>query len=177
MPLIIKVLLAARVLAAGIYDIRYRRIPNWLVLTGLLAGLALNGFLFGWGGLRMSLVGFAVAFAVYFPLWILRGMGAGDVKLMAAVGALVGWHAWLVIFILTGLLGGVIAIVLMLAKGRVRKTLWNTGYIVYEMAHFRSPHFRDPELDIKDPRAVTLPHGAVIALGCLAFLGAAAVWG
>ena len=70
---------------AAVYDIRFRRIPNWLVLTGLVLGLGLNTFLFRWPGARASLLGIGLAFLIYFPLYLLRGMGAGDVKLMAAI--------------------------------------------------------------------------------------------
>lgn len=177
LPLILKVLVAFVVIVAGVYDIRFRRIPNWLVLPALVLGMALNGFLFERGGFYNSVLGFGLAFIVYLPLYMLRGMGAGDVKLMAAVGAIVGWGNWLIIFVITGLLGGVLAILLMLAKGRLRKTLWNVGYILSEMIHGRAPHLYREELDIHSPKAVTLPHGAVIALGCMAFLGGLAIWG
>ncbi len=171
MPVVVRLLLGTLVLVAGIYDIRWRRIPNWLVLPALLVGFALNTFLYGVAGLEDSALGFGIAVATYLPLYLLRGMGAGDVKLAAAIGALVGWGSWVVIFILSGLLGGVLAMVVILAKSRVRKTFSNLGYIVWEMIHLRPPHLRSEELDIGSPRALKLPHGAVIALGSLAFLG------
>jgi prepilin peptidase CpaA len=175
LPWIIQLLLAAMVLTAGYFDLRYRRIPNWLTLPGFLVGLALNAFLSFRPGqgllLRNAALGLALAMLVYFPLYLLRGMGAGDVKLMAAIGSLVGWRDWLAIFVFSGIIGGVLAVVLMLAKGRMRKTLYNTGHIVWEMVHLRAPHLRSEELDVSNPRAFTLPHGAVIALGALALLG------
>src|SRR5258708_213689 len=87
-------LLLAIVLGAAVYDVRYRRIPNWLTVAGVLAGLLLNSFLyqgtspavFGFPGLFFALKGLFVAFGVYVFLYALRAMGAGDVKLMAAVG-------------------------------------------------------------------------------------------
>ncbi|MGA2435386.1 MAG: A24 family peptidase [Bryobacteraceae bacterium] len=171
-PPIIQVIVGLLVLVAGIYDILWRRIPNWLVMPGFLIGIVLNTFIHFDDGHRWDAAfGFALAMATYLPLYLLRGMGAGDVKLAAAIGALVGWQAWIVIFILSGLLGGVLAIILMIVKGRARKTFSNLGYIVWEMAHFRPPHLGNEELDIANPRAMTLPHGAVIALGTLLFLG------
>jgi len=95
MPPITQVLLLLVVIPAAFFDIRQRRIPNWLVLTGVVAGIGLNTFLFydnpsPVSGLWFSLQGLGIAFLVYFPLYLLRGMGAGDVKLMGAVGAIVG---------------------------------------------------------------------------------------
>jgi prepilin peptidase CpaA len=170
--LLLKVLVAALVITAGIYDIRYRRIPNWLSLAGVLAGFAVNAFS---GRALLAAEGFGLALLIYFPLWLLHAMGAGDVKLMAAVGALVGWQAWLIIFFITSILGGIAALLLMLGKKRFRKTLWNIAYIVSELAHFRAPHLKSEELDVRSAMSLRLPHGAVIALGCLAFLGTGAL--
>jgi prepilin peptidase CpaA len=177
----IRVLVAAVVLIAGYYDIRYRRIPNWLVLPALLVGFLFNAvvgfidqsgtFVYGLAGLKHAALGFGVALLIYFPMYLLRGMGAGDVKMMAALGALLGWQYWLIVFVLTAVLGLVLALVLMLTRGRFRKTLWNTGYLVWEIVHFRAPHLKHEELDISNPGAFTLPHGAVIALGTMLLLG------
>ena len=89
-PLAIRIFLEVLVIVAAIWDIRTRRIPNWLTLSGVVLGVALNTFLFEINGLWFSLKGLGVAFGVYFVLYLLRAMGAGDVKLMAAVGAAAG---------------------------------------------------------------------------------------
>jgi prepilin peptidase CpaA len=175
-PLIVQLLLSVMVVIAGVYDIRFRRIPNWLVLTGLLLGLALNALLYQGAGLLLSGKGLGLAFLIYFPLYLLRAMGAGDVKLMGAIGAIVGPADWFGIFLIGGLLGGIWAVIVILTKGRVRRTLWNVACILNEVAHFRAPYLVTDELDVKSPRAVTLPHGAAIALGSLGFLAAAALW-
>lgn len=177
LPWISQVLLAAVVLIAGYYDIRWRRIPNGLTLPSVLLGLLLNLFLFGWPGLKNSLIGMVLAMAINLPLYALRARGAGDVKLLAAVGALIGWRDWVAIFIISGVLGGVLALALMLGKGRVQKTFWNVGYILEEIVHFRPPHLKSDEFDVRSPVSFRLPQGAVIALGCLAFLGAHALMG
>jgi len=169
-PPTLQLLLLAVALVAGIWDLRTRRIPNWLVLTGLLLGFLLNGFLFYGPGLLRAAAGFGLALLVYMPLYLLRGMGAGDVKLMAALGAIAGWRLWLGIFILSGLLGGILAVILTLARGRLRRTLWNVGFIVSELLHFRAPHLTRAELNVDDPKAVTLPHGSVITLGVVVLL-------
>jgi prepilin peptidase CpaA len=172
----VEAVLIPLVLGAAVFDVRYRRIPNWLTVTGVLAGLALNGFLAqGRPGLFVSsLLGLAIAFGVYFVLYALRAMGAGDVKLMAAVGAIVGWPNWFGIFIVTAIIGGIMALILAAARGRVKKTFWNVAFILNEMKSGRPAYVRREELDVKNPKALGLPHGAVIAVGTIFFLALSA---
>ena len=177
MPWSYQVMLAILVILAAGFDIRYRRIPNWLVGTGMLWGLAMNLFLFGWPGLKLSLIGVGLAFIIYFPLFVLRGMGAGDVKLMMAVGALVGPANWLMIFFFTGILGGLLAVGILLWRKRVRQTLFNVMFIVGELLRLRAPYVGDPNLDVDSKQAVTMPHGATIAAGVAMFLVKAAMLG
>src|SRR6516165_3893509 len=125
LPLIIQALLLLGVIPAAIIDLRARRVPNWLTLTVALLAIALNAFLFETAGIWMSLKGMGLAMSIYFPLYLLRGMGAGDVKLMAAVGAIAGPTNWLGILMLTALFGAIAAIVLVVRKGRVRRTVDN----------------------------------------------------
>lgn len=173
-PLVISIVLAMMILVAAVYDVLYRRIPNWLTLTGLLAGVALNSFLFEWAGLRLSLVGLAVAFGSYFVLYSLRAMGAGDVKLMAAVGGLVGVADWFGIFVITAIIGGIAGLGLVAMNGRLKKTVWNVGFILSEMKSGRAAYVSREELDVRSPKSVGLPHGAVIATGTILFLGLSA---
>ena len=172
----VEVVLIALVLCAAIYDVRYRRIPNWLTVAGVLVGLALNGFLDrGRPGMFLSsLLGLAIAVGLYFVLYALRAMGAGDVKLMAAVGAVVGWPNWFGIFIVTAILGGIMALILVVARGRVKKTFWNVAFILSELRGGRPAYLRREELDVKNPKALGLPHGAVIAVGTIFFLALSA---
>jgi prepilin peptidase CpaA len=176
-------LLLALVLGAAVYDVRYRRIPNWLTATGVLLGVLLNtfpGLLYShflsveWSGLWLSLKGLGLAFGVYVALYALRAMGAGDVKLMAAVGAVVGPQNWFGIFVLTALVGGVMSLILITVSGRVKKTLFNVSFILSEMKSGRPAYLANEELDVKSKKSVGLPHGAVIAVGTIFFLAAAA---
>ena len=130
--------LAPLLIGAAVYDVRYRKIPNWLTLGGVLLGFAIN-FAIGppEGGVVFALQGFAAGFGIYMVLYILRAMGAGDVKLMAAVGALVGWERWFGIFFATAIAGSVMAIALVAARGRLKRTLFNVGFILSEMKHGR----------------------------------------
>src|ERR1700755_2137507 len=99
MPAVLKIAVLVLVAAAAIYDIRFRRIPNNLNACGVLAGMTLNTFLFARAGIMSALLGCALGLGVYFALYYLRAMGAGDVKLMAAVGSIVGPHSWIGIFL------------------------------------------------------------------------------
>jgi prepilin peptidase CpaA len=170
LPVSLALILVALVLTAAIWDLKSRRIPNWLSLTGIISGIALNSFLYGFTGCKESLEGMATAFGVYFLLYLVRAMGAGDVKLMAAVGSFVGPGNWFMIFLITAVIGGVIALTILIWRKRLRKTFDNVFFIVSEMMHFRAPYMGREELSVKSQKAFTLPHGAVIGLGCIVFL-------
>jgi len=90
----------ALTLSAALLDWRSRLIPNWLTVPGLLSGIALHAVLEGWHGVRFSLVGTVVALIVLLPLVLLRALGAGDWKLMGAVGAFLGWQLFLFVLLL-----------------------------------------------------------------------------
>jgi prepilin peptidase CpaA len=165
-----QILLGILVAIAAIYDIRYRRIPNWLVLTGIIAGLAWNSSTSGWSGLGRAAEGLGLGFILYFPLYLIRARGAGDVKLLAAVGAITGPGNCLWIFLLTAILGGIIALVLLMFRGRVRKTFFNVGWILQDLLHLRAPYRSSDELDVTTSKGLRLPHAAMIAVGALAFI-------
>lgn len=171
----IRLLVSVLVLTAAVTDIRSRRIPNWLTLSGVCVGLGANFALSGWPGLKSSLSGLALGFGVYFVLYALRAMGAGDVKLMAAVGSIVGPESWIAVFIASAIAGGIFAAFLMIRKGRVRQTLGNTAFIAGELMQFRAPHQSRSDLDVKNPNALRLPHGVAIATGTVACLFFAAI--
>jgi prepilin peptidase CpaA len=158
-------LLLALALLAGGWDACTRRIPNWLTLPAALAGLAWHGSRDGWRGVAFAFGGWALGLLVLLPFFAAGGMGAGDVKLMGAVGALAGPQGLVVIFIYTGLFGGVAAVVLALARGRLGATLRNTVRLVSLLGRGQVS-----EASKLETAAGRLPYGAVIAAGCLLFL-------
>jgi prepilin peptidase CpaA len=168
-PQKVEIVLLVMLVIAAIYDVRYRRIPNWLTVSGLVLGLAINAIL-PETGIVFSLVGFLLAFVIYAILFSLRAMGAGDVKLMAAVGALVGFHRWLGIFFVTALVGGIMAMILIIARRRLKKTFFNVGFIFSQMRIGKPAYIANEELDVRSKKAVGLPHGAVIAVGTVFYL-------
>lgn len=160
---VIAALLVVVALAAA-HDIKARKIPNWIPVTGFALGFLLNGLLEGWAGAGRAATGFAVAFALYFTFYLLHAMGAGDVKLMGAIGALTGLHFWLLLFAITSVVGAILGLSLAATKGRVRSTLWNTAYIARELLSARAPWLSKEQLDVKNPASLRLPHAVTIAI-------------
>src|SRR5215469_15269303 len=97
-------------LIGAIIDIQHHRIPNWLTYPGLLLGLGLRAVLFGWKGLQTGLEGCLLGGGILLLFYLVRAMGAGDVKLMAAIGSVVGPNQIINILIATAVFGGVLAI-------------------------------------------------------------------
>lgn len=170
LPATVQVSLAAVVLIAGVYDFRYRRIPNRLTIPAAALGLVANVVLHGWGGLAVSCLGAGLALLVYLPMYLLRGMGAGDVKLMFALGALTGPTSWFDIFVTTALVGALLGVIVAVLKRRFIHTLLNLQHLLTELLHHRLPHDSTPELDVRSTQALRLPHGVSIALGSLLVL-------
>ena len=175
-PTVLQILLALLTLVAGASDIRTRRIPNLLVLTGVVAGLGMNWFLFGTPGLTLAAKGLGLALLFYFPLFALRAMGAGDAKLMAAVGSIVGPGNWFGIFVLTASFGGAAGLLVVVLRKRVASTLFNVAFIIRELMAFRPPYLRREDLQAGNENAISLPHGSIIACACLMFIVAINIW-
>lgn len=165
-----QILLGILVAIAAVFDIRFRRIPNWLVLAGIVAGLGWNAYSSGWPGLGRGAEGLGLGFILYFPLYLIRARGAGDVKLLAAVGAITGPGNCFWIFLSTAILGGLIAVLVLLLRGRLQKTLFNVAWIARDLMHFQAPYKSSEELDVTSSKGLRLPHAAMMAVGTIAFL-------
>jgi prepilin peptidase CpaA len=123
MPRAIEIFLVALVGAAAWTDLRARQIPNWITVTGAVAGVALQWCYGGVRGCVTSLEGAALGIGLFIVFFIAGGMGAGDVKLFGAIGALTGPNALILIFVYTGLAGGIAALVASVSRRHVRGTL------------------------------------------------------
>ena len=145
------------------YDARYRRIPNAFVLATLVAGLAMNATLGGWQGLLASFGGCLAAFCLMLLLHVFGAMGAGDVKLFAAIGAVIGSSLVVPTFLVVLLPGGVLAVVQMIRGGMVRETLWRVAQIFVGLL----PGWELPRFSVPAERAKTIPYGVAITLGSL----------
>lgn len=143
-------------------DWRSRRIPNWLTLSGVGGGIALNTILNGWGGLVSAMLGTVVVLALLLPFVILRGLGAGDWKLMGGVGSLLGIKQALLILLATILVAGLMAIVQMTLRRRWRVTAANLSELAKGMFVFGlRPH---PVVSLENPQLLTLPFGVATAM-------------
>lgn len=145
------------------YDVRYRRIPNAFVLATLLSGLIVNIIFGGWQGAVASLGGCVLAFTLMFILHVFGAMGAGDVKLFAAIGSVMGAHLVLPTFFVVVLTGGVLAICLMLRRGRIRTTMQNVLQILVGLL----PGWQMPRFAVPADRRLTIPYGMAITFGSL----------
>lgn len=156
-------LLVPLAIIIGYYDVRYRRIPNAFVLAALAAGLAMNAIFGGMAGVAASLGGCALAFILMFMLHIFGAMGAGDVKLFAAIGAVTGAQLVVPTFLVVALTGGLLAVVSIIRAGTVMTTLHRVLQIFVGML----PGWQMPKFAVPADRTHTIPYGVAITLGSI----------
>jgi len=150
---------------ATIWDIRTRRIPNWLVVPFLLAGIVTSTALHGWTGLEKSLLGVALAAVLLGILYWLGGMGMGDVKLCAAIGAWVGPAQLALALVVMGMAGGVMALVWAICGGFLGESLRGTGDLIFGFARRGlRPHAK---LVLANPATRKIPYAPAIAIGTI----------
>jgi prepilin peptidase CpaA len=152
-------------LVGAIIDVQHQRIPNWLTYPGIVLGLGLRTAFLGWRGLMSGLTGFLLAGGIMFLFYMVRAMGAGDVKLMAGIGALVGPSQAVGVLLATAIFGGLLAIGYALYRRRMMSTLKNVGSVL--RFHAWAGAQAHPELNLDNPSALRMPYGLAIALGTL----------
>lgn len=157
------ILLAPLALFVIYYDVKYRRIPNVLVLATLVAGISINSAFSGFHGMLSSLEGFALAFFPMLLMHIFGALGAGDVKLFGAVGAVLGVSLVPLAFVVVVMLGAVLAIYTMLRAGTVLTTLHGVLRIFVGIL----PGWEMPRFAMSPDRRHTIPYGVAIMLGSL----------
>ena len=145
------------------HDVRYRRIPNPFVLATLVTGLTLNFAVGGWQGGLNSIGGCLLAFVLMFMLHVFGAMGAGDVKLFAAIGSILGAQLVLPTFIVVVLTGGLLALVVVLRSGALRTTCHRVLQIFVGLL----PGWQMPRFSVPTDRRLTIPYGAAITIGAI----------
>ncbi|QNI32879.1 prepilin peptidase [Alloacidobacterium dinghuense] len=146
-------------------DLRSRRIPNWLVFPFMIAGLAVSGWSHGWSGVGHSLAGLALGGLLFGILSWMGGMGMGDVKLCAAIGAWVGPGQLVIALVLTGMVGGIMALSWAACGGFLGELFSGTGDLLFGIKERGlRPH---PELVLANPLTRKMPYAPAIAIGTL----------
>jgi prepilin peptidase CpaA len=149
-------------------DLSSRRISNRLVMTGAILGLVMNLLIGSWAGLGWSLLGGLLGLAIFFPFFALGGMGAGDVKLLACLGAVLGPKDLLSVALVGALIGGVLALVIAAVNGRLRSTLQGIGSL---LAFWATGGLRpSPNLNLDSPGTLKIPYAVPVAAGTLLVL-------
>lgn len=161
--LAIALLLIPLAIIIAYMDARYRRIPNKLVLITFVGGLTLSTVFGGWHGLLASLEGSALAFALMFVMHVFGTMGAGDVKLFAAIGAVFGSSLVLPTLLVVALTGGALALCKMVYSRRVTSTMLRVLQFFYGLL----PGQRVPRFEVPVDSSYTLPYGVAICGGSL----------
>jgi prepilin peptidase CpaA len=150
---------------ATITDVRSRRIPNWLSLPFMAGGVAAQGWINGWHGLAQSMGGLCLGALIFGILFWMGGMGMGDVKLCAAIGAWVGPEQLLLALVVTGLAGGIMALLWAIFSGFTGQLFKNSSDLVFSWRE-RSG-LAHPELVLSNPASRKMPYAPAIAIGTL----------
>lgn len=159
--------LAPGVLYAAWFDYAQRRVPNWLNATLAGTGLTAQLIFFGWGGLLEGFLGLLVGFGVLILPWAMHGMGAGDVKLMAAIGAWLGPWLTLWAFAIGAIFGGLMATAMIVFSGRAREALSNLGLIAAKVSHRETVFSEFASAKSMGEGVALLPYGVPLTLGTL----------
>jgi prepilin peptidase CpaA len=148
------VLLVLMVLIAAYSDYRWKRIPNIITLPSIAAGLLIHGIQGGWSGLYFSLAGLILGAGLFVIFYLLGGIGAGDVKLMGAIGSFLGAEQILIVFLLTGLVGGLMSLYKIVMNHSIKQAKSRLARLNIRKGLF-------------NPLTDTIPYGVAIAIGTL----------
>ena len=146
------------------FDFRERRIPNLLVIYGLLVSVAAVVFVAGLSGLANALLGGMLVFLVSFGFWVIGWMGAGDVKLMGIFGILAGLPNAVSLLINVGMFGAVLALLFLAWKGSLKLSLQRLNYML------ASKEYQLVDGERADAKVVRLPYAIAVVAGAFATL-------
>lgn len=165
------------------HDVRSRRIPNRLVFSGAMVGVLLNSIPFHIdglllpvvqpAGLLMALAGLALGLVLLMPMYMMKALGAGDVKMMAMIGAFLGPRPVFIAMLLTFLSGGVMALAVAAWHGSLRKVGSNTFHLLLQSL-LRGVNGHMPQVDKPAVATGKLPYAIAIATGTTLYLALAA---
>ena len=162
------ILLISILIVSAVIDIRVKKIPNLITFPTMVLGLVYYGETNGWDGLLFSLGGLALGMGIFFILYMMGGMGAGDVKLMGAVGAIVGSKGVLLTALFSAIVGGVYALIVLLFNIEYLKDLIKRSFITIKSLVFTKQFILIPAA--KPEEKPKLCYGVAIAIGTFSYL-------
>jgi prepilin peptidase CpaA len=157
---------------AAVIDGLQLKVPNWITFPMIVSGWIYSFTLSpspGWEGLLYSLLGTAVGLALLLPAYAIGGMGAGDVKLLAGVGAWMWGTITFYAFAVSAVVGGVIAVAMVVWAGAWQKHKNQFWSILNEIATVKDPEKLAEIAAERKPRMFLLPYGIPIAIGSIAY--------
>ncbi|UUM11754.1 A24 family peptidase [Clostridiaceae bacterium HFYG-1003] len=175
---VIKVIVVlSLIFVAAISDYKFRKIPNRLTVPFALIGLGFNALIDFPNGILTGVFGFFVGFLIFLLPYIMKGMGAGDVKLMAAIGAITDWRSVIYVALFTAVLGGFISLISRARAGQVGLTLKRTGRLILfyffsfmeKITSLPTMNYRKEKYRLKmtDSKVDYIPYAIAIAGGCV----------
>lgn len=162
-------LVTLTLIVAAVIDGKMLKVPNWITFPMIASGWVFNTACFGWEGLGMSLLGTVVGLGLLLPAYAIGGMGAGDVKLLAGVGAWVGSSVTFYAFCWSAIIGGAIAVVMVLSQKAWFKHKAQFFMILNEIATVGSPTQLATIAAERKSSMMLLPYGIPIAIGTILY--------
>lgn len=155
-------------IVAAYIDGKELRVPNWITYPMVFSGLIYCTWMSGWSGLGAGILGMFVGLACLLPLYSVGGMGAGDVKLMAGVGAWLGWKTTVFAFAVSTVVGAIMAVIMVLYRGNIMKHTINVMVIWNEWKTEKVSDLSKIAAERK-PTMMLLPYGIPICIGSIAY--------
>ncbi len=162
-------LVSVVLVVAAVIDGWKLKVPNWITFPMVFSGWIYSGVFFGWPGVGWSLAGTAVGLALLMPAYAIGGMGAGDVKLLAGVGAWVWGTITFYAFCLSAVFGGIIAIAMVLYRGKAAYHKDQFWCILSEILVVRDPNQLSTIAAQRKSSMMLLPYGIPIAIGTIVY--------
>jgi prepilin peptidase CpaA len=166
-------LLLGPLLIAAYTDLRYGMIYNWLTLPAAVIGMAINLWLGGWPGLLWSAIGTLVGFILLYPGFLMGGMAAGDIKLMAAIGAWLAWPGILWATVYSFMMGGLLGLLHSARYG----TLWLTLRRLWHMLISMVMPGMKADVDFTRSESPPFVYGPALVIGTILWMAASWHWG
>ena len=152
------------------------KVPNWMTFPMVLSGFIYNGYINGWDGMTFAFYGMVTGLLTLLPLYAVGGMGAGDVKLMAGIGAWLGtvitWYA----FVATVIVGAIMAIIMVLWSRSLEKHYAQGMLILNEWLTIKNPVKLAEIAKDRKPTMKLLPYGIPICVGSIIYFALAGLY-